>query len=53
MTNLANVAVLFVQSFSLDCGKIDFPIQTATIRIGLFIICFKGSHVDVPNKGVL
>ena len=24
--NLANVAVLFVESFSLDTGKIDFPI---------------------------
>ena len=30
----------------------DFPIQIATIRIGLPII-FKGSEVDFPNKYVL
>ena len=24
-TNLANVAVLFLERFSLDSGKIDFP----------------------------
>ena len=49
--NLANVAIL--ESFSLDSGKIDFPIQKATIRMGLPIICFKGSHVDSPNKCAL
>ena len=27
--------------------------QIATIRIGLPIICFKGSQVDFPNKYVL
>ena len=47
------MAVLFVESFSLDSGKTDFPIQTATIRMGLSIICFKGSQVDFPNKCVL
>ena len=26
-TNLANVAVLFVESFFLDSGKIEFPIR--------------------------
>ena len=31
----------------------DFPIQIATIRIGLSIICFKGSQVDLPNKYLL
>ena len=38
--------------FTLGSGKIDFPIQIATLRIGLFIICFKGSQVDFPNKCV-
>ena len=33
--------------FSLDSGKIDFPVQIATIRMGLSIICFKGSQVDL------
>ena len=33
---------MFVMSFSLDSGNIDFPIQTATIRVGLSIICCKG-----------
>ena len=47
------MAVLFAESFSLDSGKIDFPIQIATIRMGLSIICFKGSQVDFPNKCVL
>ena len=50
---------MFVEFFSLDTGKIDFPIQIATIRMGLSIICFKGSQVDFPynvyftNKCVL
>ena len=47
------MAVLFVESFSLDSGKIDFPIQVATIRIGLSIMFYKGSQVDFPNKCVL
>ena len=47
------MAVLFVVSFSLDSGKIDLPIQIATIRMRLSIICFKGSHVDSPIKCVL
>ena len=47
------MTVLFAESFSLDSGKIDFPIQIATIRMGLSIICFKGSQVDFPNKCVL
>ena len=33
--------------------KIDFPIQIATIRMGLAIICFEGSQVDFTNKCVL
>ena len=37
------MAVLFVESF----------IQIATIRLGLCIICFKGSQVDLSNKSVL
>ena len=43
-TNLANVAVLFVENFSLDSGKIDFPIQISTIRMGFRDIhyMFKG-----------
>ena len=32
---------------------VDFPIQIATIRMGLSIICFKGLRVDFPNKYVL
>ena len=40
------MAVLFVESFPLDSGKIDFPIQIATIRMGLSSTCFKGSQVD-------
>ena len=32
---------------------IDFPKQIATIRMGLSIICFKGSQVYFPNKCVL
>ena len=51
-TNLANVAVLFVESFFLDSGKINFPIQRATIKIGLSIICLKGSQIDFPNNCV-
>ena len=47
------MAGLFVMSFSLDSENIDFPIQIATIRMGLSIICFKGSQVDYPNKCVL
>ena len=47
------MAVLFAESFSLDSGKIDFPIQIAAITMGLSIICFKGSQVDFPNKCVL
>ena len=47
------MAVLFLERFSLDTGKIDFPIQIATIRMGLSIICFKGSQVDFPNTCVL
>ena len=39
--------------FFLDSGKINFPIQRATIKIGLSIIRFKGSQVDFPNKCVL
>ena len=35
------------------CILVDFPVQIATIRMGLSIICFKGSHVDFPNKYVL
>ena len=31
----------------------DFPIQIATIRMGLPIIWFQGSQVDFPNKYVL
>ena len=38
---------------SLDSGKIDFPIQIATIRMGLCIICFERSQVDFPNTCVL
>ena len=51
--NLAYMAVLFLERFSLDTGKIDFPIQIATIRMGLSIICFRGSQVDFPYKCVL
>ena len=47
------MAVLFAERFPLDSGKIDFPIQIATIRMGLSIICFKGSRVDFTNKCVL
>ena len=47
------MVVLFVESFSLDSGKIDFPVQIATIRVVLSIICFEGSLVDFPNKCVL
>ena len=47
------MAVLFVESFPLDSGKIDFPIQIARIRMRLSIICFKGTQVDFPNKCVL
>ena len=47
------MSVLFVESFSLDSWKIDFPIQIATIRMGLATICLKGSQVDFPNKCVL
>ena len=47
------MAVLFIERFSLDSGKIDLPIQIATIRMGVSIICFKWSHVVFPNKCVL
>ena len=33
--------------------KMDFPIQIATIRMVLSIMCFKGSQIDFPNKYVL
>ena len=51
-TNLTNVPVLFVEFFSLDSGKMAFTIQIATIRMGLSIICFKGSQVDFRNEYV-
>ena len=44
---------IFCRVFSLGSEKIGFPIQIATIRIGLSIICFKGSQLDFPNKCVL
>ena len=47
------MAVFFVESFSFDSGKIDLPMQIATIRMGSSIKCFKGSQVDFPNKCVL
>ena len=43
------MAVLFVERFSLDSGKFDFPIQIATLSI----VCFKVSQVDFPNKCAL
>ena len=46
------MAILFVESFPLDSGKLDLPIQIATIAMELSIICFKGSQVDFPNKCV-
>ena len=43
--------VLFVESFSLDSGKMDSPKQIATtIRMGLSITCFKGSQIDFLNN---
>ena len=48
-TNLSNVAVLFVERFSLDSRKINFPIKIATFPI----VCLKVSQVDFPNKCVL
>ena len=43
------MAVTLVASFSLDSGKIDFPIQIVTWSM----LCFKVSLVDFPNKCVL
>ena len=43
------MAVLLVESFSLDTWKIDFCIQIATLSI----LCFKVSKIDFPNKCVL
>ena len=43
---------MFVESFSLDSGKIYFPLQIATIKMGFSIIYFEGSKVDFPNKCV-
>ena len=37
------------REFPLDSGKIDFPIQIATLST----LCFKVSQVDFPNKCVL
>ena len=42
--------VLFVEFFPWFWEKMDFPIQIATIRMRLIIICFKGSQVDFTNK---
>ena len=52
-TNLANVVVfpLILGRFLRRC--LCILIDFATIRIGLSIICFKGSQVDFPNKYVL
>ena len=47
------MAVLFAESFPLILGRLIFLIQIATIRMGLSIICFKGSQVVFPNKCVL
>ena len=44
------MAVLFVEFFPCFWEDIDFPIQIATIRMGLSTICLKGSQVDFPNK---
>ena len=43
------MAVLIVESFPLDSGKIYFPIQIATLSI----LCFKVSQVDFLYKCVL
>ena len=43
------MAVLFEERFSLDSGKIDFPIHIATLSIK----CLKVSQVDFPNQCVL
>ena len=43
------MAVLFLECFLFILGKIDFPIQIATIKMGLSVICL----VDFPNKCVL
>ena len=43
------MAVLFVERFSIDSGKVDFPIQIDTLSI----VCFKMSQVDFPHKCVL
>ena len=47
------MAFLFVVFFPCFWEDIDFPIQIASIRLGLPIICFKGSKVGFPNKIVL
>ena len=55
-TNIANVAVLFVEFFPLVLGSLysdGFSHTTCTIRMGLSIICFKESQVDFPTKYVL
>ena len=43
------MAILFVDSFSLDFGKIAFTIQIATLSI----LCLNVSQVDFPNKCIL
>ena len=46
-------ACLVCRVFSLDSGTMDFPIQIATITMGLSVICLTGSQVDLSNKYVL
>ena len=36
-----------ISSFLTLCILMDFPIQINTIRVGLSIICFKGSQVRI------
>ena len=47
------MAVLFVECFPLILVRLMFPYRYLCIRMGLSIICFKGSQVDFLNKCVL
>ena len=47
-TNLANVAVLFVERFSLDSGMIDFPNILCTINLAIVLYGLAHPH-QIPS----
>ena len=45
--------LLCIEFVPLNLRMMNFPIQIPTKRMGVSIICFKGSQEDFPNRYVL